>query len=186
MEDPQFDIRNVVRSITEPREADQLLANVDRYFTSDAVIVHPMLNSPSASGRAGVKAAYKMLRVLTIGNKVDFHVVALDRIVNKKNVEHTTALLDITEHLQLRFLPLPTSYNPWFHIRFLVRVDLIKCEDGLWRITKQEDNLPTDFGSTGLALPGIPLASISDAFKWCCGAGTLATSRVITALGLFK
>lgn len=43
MEDPQFDLRTVVRSITEPREASELLANVDRYFTSDAMIVHPML-----------------------------------------------------------------------------------------------------------------------------------------------
>lgn len=62
MEDPQFDLRNVVRSITEPRLAEELLANVEKYFTEDAVIVHPMLNSPPASGREGVKAAYKMLR----------------------------------------------------------------------------------------------------------------------------
>lgn len=81
--------------------------------------------------------------VLTIGNKIDFHVVALDRIVVKKDVERTTALLgedgvpsqpkpeltiglalvDLTEHLQLRFLPVPTSYNPWFHIRFLSKAE---------------------------------------------------------------
>jgi hypothetical protein len=71
MEDPQFDLRNVVRSITEPRSAETLLSNVDRYFTEDAVIIHPMLNSPAAAGREGVKAAYKMLRGERRGGRSD-------------------------------------------------------------------------------------------------------------------
>lgn len=119
MEDPQLDIRNVVRNLTEPRDADVMLATVDRYFSADARIIHPMLNSPSEHGKEGVKAAYKMLRVLTIGNKINFHCIGFDRVQVKKGVERQTGLLDLTESLTLRFLPLSDKYNPVFNIRFL-------------------------------------------------------------------
>lgn len=119
MEDPQLDIRNVVRNLTEPRDAEVMLATVDKYFSPNAVIIHPMLNSPKEHGREGVKAAYKMLRVLTIGNKIDFHCCGWDRVVVRKGVEHQVGLLDLTESLTLRFLPLSEKYNPVFNIRFL-------------------------------------------------------------------
>jgi hypothetical protein len=62
MEDPVQDIRRVVRALCEPRHATKMLEAVDTYFSPDAIIVHPMLNSPASQGREGVKAAYKMLR----------------------------------------------------------------------------------------------------------------------------
>lgn len=71
-----------------------------------------MLNSPAGAGRDGVKAAYKMLRVLTIGNKIDFHVsrqarrrivtadprsshqaVGFDKVVTRKGTDRVTGLL---------------------------------------------------------------------------------------------
>ncbi|KAM0792811.1 hypothetical protein ACM66B_002577 [Microbotryomycetes sp. NB124-2] len=186
MENPSLDLRGVVKSITEPRSADVILANVDKYFTKDAVIVHPLLNSVPRLGRDGLKSAYKMLRTLTIGNKIEFHAVAFDRVIVRHGKEKQVALLDLTEHLQLRFLPLPYSVSPVLHIRFLVRVDLEKGDDDLWYITRQEDNLPTDYGSSGplLAVPG--LVTLSNYFKWALGTGTFFTARIVTALGLFK
>ncbi|KAM0746940.1 hypothetical protein T439DRAFT_318178 [Meredithblackwellia eburnea MCA 4105] len=180
MQDPTNDIRDVVRSITEPRDAPLILLNVDKYFSQDSVIVHPMLNSPAKAGREGVKSAYKMLRVLTYNNQITFHTVAFDRISRTKNAELQTGLLDLTEDLKLRFLPLPDSWNPTFHIRFLVRIDLRKVDDDdKWYIIKQEDNLPSDFGSTGLRIfPG--LTEFSNAFKWACGMGTLAVGSTLS------
>lgn len=81
MQDPVHEIRSVISSITEPREAAVILANVDKYFTATASIIHPMFNSPKQAGREGLKAAYKMLRVLTINNKMEYHVVAFDNVV---------------------------------------------------------------------------------------------------------
>ncbi|KAL8279239.1 hypothetical protein RQP46_008276 [Phenoliferia psychrophenolica] len=187
MEDPVNQIRDVVRRITEPRDARTILKHVDQYFAEDATIVHPMLNSPAKAGREGVKAAYKMLRVLTLNNHIDFHAVGFDRIVLRKGQEHQTGLIDLTESLQLRFLPLPTSLNPTLHIRFLVRIDLTKSpSDGLWYITKQEDNLPSDFGSTGIRLLPFDLADVSNTLKWACGMGTLAAGSTLTYLNLLN
>lgn len=115
MENPSLDIRGVIKSITEPRSADVILANVDKYFAKDAVLVHPMLNSVPNLGREGVKSAYKMLRTLTLGNRIEFHAVGFDRVVVRHGREHQTALIDLTEHLQLRFVPLPYSVSPVRH-----------------------------------------------------------------------
>lgn len=62
MEDPQNEIREVVRSLCEPRDAKVMLQNVERYFAPEARIIHPMFNSPASSGIDGVKSGYKMLR----------------------------------------------------------------------------------------------------------------------------
>lgn len=99
----------------EEPEAALMLKNVQQYFTSNAIIVHPMLNSPPSAGREGVAASYRMLRCLTIGNKIEFHACAFDRVVVRKGVEHQVGLLDLTESLYLRFLP----WSPKFNIRFL-------------------------------------------------------------------
>lgn len=82
-----------------------------------------------------------------------------------KGKERLVAMLDCTEDLQLRFLPLPDALNPVFHPRFLVRVDMEReiGEGELWRISQQEDNLPTDLGRSGLPL--LVLGHISDAAK---------------------
>lgn len=97
-----------------PRDAKEILAGVDKYFAKDAIIVHPMLNSPASSGREGVKAAYKMLRVLTLNQKVrpvqgpeelrvadgllfaaqiQFNAIGFDRIVMRQGQECRTALI---------------------------------------------------------------------------------------------
>jgi len=89
-----------------------MLAAVDKYFTADATLVYPLLNSPKGSGREGVKSAYKMLRVLTYGNKINFDVVAFDRIKSIKGTEFMSGYLDLTESLKFRTVPLPERFNP--------------------------------------------------------------------------
>lgn len=75
--------------------------------------VYPLLNTPPAAGRDGVKAAYKMLRVLSYGQRFDFHAVAFDRITSdNKGVERMKGFLDCTEHLKFSFIPLPDRVNP--------------------------------------------------------------------------
>lgn len=136
MNNPQEELKTVIRSITEPKSSREILVNVSKYFTDDARIIHPMLNSPARAGKEGVLAAYKMLRVFTVNNKLTFHTVSFGEVQDVKGVEYLVGLigqlalnvsaiirshreayrvlilLDLTERLQLRFLPLPTSYNP--------------------------------------------------------------------------
>ncbi|BGP37347.1 hypothetical protein JCM10450v2_001254 [Rhodotorula kratochvilovae] len=186
MDNPVTEIRRVVSELCEPEDANQMLAAVDKYYTEDAVFVYPLFNSPPAAGREGVKAAYKMLRVLSYGQRFDFHAVGFDRITtDATGVERQRAFLDVTEKLKFSFVPLPERLNPTFHIRFLSRIDLVKGTDDKWRIEKQEDNLPSDFGSTGLHV--LPFdREISNAVKWAMGSATLLVGGTLSKFNLFN
>ncbi|GAA5901894.1 uncharacterized protein JCM6883_000429 [Sporobolomyces salmoneus] len=184
MQSPQNEIRRVVRELVESEKSTDMLAAVEKYFAPDAEIVYPLLNSPRSSGREGVKACYKMLRVLTYGNKVEFNATCWDRIRIVKGVEHQTGFLDLVETLKFR-APVPEFMNPSFSIRFLIRVDLRKDSNDLWHIVKQEDSIPTDFASTGLRL--FPFdREISNAIKFTTGLGTLVVGSTLTRLGWFN
>jgi len=76
MENPRAEIQDVVRSITEPQDAETVLANVDKYFTKDAYLLHPVVNQPEFSrGRDNLKALYYIFRKISYGNKIIFHAV---------------------------------------------------------------------------------------------------------------
>ncbi|KAH9811430.1 hypothetical protein DFH28DRAFT_1179754, partial [Melampsora americana] len=69
----------VVSSINAPYEASVIASNVRKYFTTDATIEHPVLNQPAAiSGKDDLEVIYKMLRVIRVNNKIDFHAVMVD------------------------------------------------------------------------------------------------------------
>lgn len=145
--------------------------------------------------------------VLTYDNRMEFHAVGFDKEIIRKGIPHQTGLIDCTEHLRLRFIP----FSPVFSPRFLVRIDLVKVnmdggarELGKWYVEQQEDNLPTDFGRSGLAvshsslswrcgsriadcedeqfLPGSRL--VSDLIKWGLGVGTLVAGNAFGYLNL--
>ncbi|KAH9821682.1 hypothetical protein DFH28DRAFT_528407 [Melampsora americana] len=159
MEDPVKELRDVVRSITEPYSASVITQNVEKYFTEDAYIEHPFFNQPkSAHGKDMLKGYYKFLRVFSINNKIDFHQVMF-------NEDQTHASIDLTQNANPRLLP-------WLafrvHVRFYTLVELRKEEDGKYRITHQIDNFPSDLGRSGLpTFPGIRCAS--DLIKTCIG-----------------
>ncbi|KAI5479696.1 hypothetical protein MNV49_002955 [Pseudohyphozyma bogoriensis] len=192
MEDPAFQIRTVVKQLVEPVGYGDMCQAVDRYFHPKATIVHPMLNSPQQLGREGVKAAYRMLRVLTYDNKMEFRTVGVDRADtttvtdpngHEKGVETQVLLLDMIEHLKIRVFPVPEWMNPTIHLRFLTRVELQRENGGLWLITKQEDNLPTDLAATGL--PTFGLKYVSDAIKMIAGGGTFLASAIVQRSGFY-
>ncbi|GAA6061767.1 hypothetical protein JCM10212_000747 [Sporobolomyces blumeae] len=183
MQNPTSDIRKVVRELVESVRAADMLAAVDKYFAPDAHFVYPLLNTPKGAGIVGVKSAYEMLRVLTYNNKMEFNAVAFDRIRTVKGVEYMSGFLDCVETLQFRF-PLPEMINPSFSLRFLTRIELRKDpQDELWYVIKQEDSLPSDYGSTGLRL--FPFdREISNGIKFLTGAGTLVVGNIFSRLNL--
>ncbi|KAI8461276.1 hypothetical protein BY996DRAFT_8384789 [Phakopsora pachyrhizi] len=157
MEDPIHEIEDVIRSITEPYSAQVITQNVEKYFTEDAFILHPLLKQVhTAKGIENLKGIYKMLRVNTINNKLDFHAVMFSQ-------DKLQATIELTERLQYRFLPISRFIN----IRFISRVDLRKESDGKYRIYRQQDNLPTDIHDSQLPLP--VLSVISDVIKYSVG-----------------
>ncbi|GAA5979359.1 hypothetical protein JCM10908_002894 [Rhodotorula pacifica] len=185
MDDPAKDVPRVVRELCEPVDANEMTAAVDKYFAEDAVFVYPLFNSPPEVGREGVRAAYKMLRVLSYGQKFDFHAVAFDEPFTENGHEYMKGFLDCTEHLKIRFFPLPEKLNPKFHLRFISRIDVRKGSDGKWYITKQEDNIPTDFGSTKLHL--LPFdKQVSDWLKYLNGCATYICGTAFSRLNLFN
>ncbi|EGG08405.1 uncharacterized protein MELLADRAFT_105052 [Melampsora larici-populina 98AG31] len=146
MNNPVKELTEVVRSITEPYEASEIIKNVDKYFTEDAYILHPIINQALRfRGKENLKGIYKFFRVMTINNKIEFDAVMF-------NQDHTKATLELTEELEIRLLP----RGIWpRRIKFLIRVDLEKSPtDSKYRIKRQNDNFVSDIASSGvLPLP---------------------------------
>ncbi|KAH9472814.1 hypothetical protein Pst134EA_003416 [Puccinia striiformis f. sp. tritici] len=151
-----FKLPEVVRMITEPYEATEIVRNVNKYFTEDAYLLYPMVNQPyTKQGKTKLIGLYKLFRVLTINNQIEFHAVMFSE-------DKLKAAIELTETLQGRFIPI------WFRLRFISRVDLRKEKDGKYRICKQEDNYPNDLKRAGLEIiPG--LATFLDVCKFLLG-----------------
>ncbi|KAH9808889.1 hypothetical protein DFH28DRAFT_1134648 [Melampsora americana] len=180
MDDPVKEIEDVVRSVTEPYEASVIAANIDKYFTRDAQIFHPFINQPYSkeNGREDLKGIYKMLRVQTIDNKIDFHAVMF-------NEDKTRGTIELTEHVTMRLNPFPRPSSSRPAVRFLVRVDLRKGEDGKYRIYRQEDNFPSDLTQSGFAasIPG--LGTLNNLIKSTAGFATAKLGRFFLTYGWF-
>jgi hypothetical protein len=140
MQNPSVELRQVIRSIVEPDEAATILRNVEANYSRDAILIHPMLNSPPSLGKEGVKSAFECLRLLTIGNKLCFHSVAFDETESDQG--RITALIDLTESLTLR--PIPPPLRTVIHIRFFIEARLRREEDGLWRVCYQNEWVGSD------------------------------------------
>jgi len=151
MENPRAEIQDVVRSITEPQDAETVLANVDKYFTKDAYLLHPVVNQPEFSrGRDNLKALYYIFRKISYGNKIIFHAVMFSE-------DLTQCTLELTELVRVGMHPL---LGPSQSVRFLVRVDLRREADGKYRICRQHDNFINDIGMSGIRLfPGATFIS---------------------------
>ncbi|KNE97399.1 hypothetical protein PSTG_09371 [Puccinia striiformis f. sp. tritici PST-78] len=158
-----FKLPEVVRMITEPYEATEIVRNVNKYFTEDAYLLYPMVNQPyTKQGKTKLIGLYKLFRVLTINNQIEFHAVMFSEDKLKAAIELTETLQELTETLQGRFITI------WFRLRFISRVDLRKEKDGKYRICKQEDNYPNDLKRAGLEIiPG--LATFLDICKFLLG-----------------
>ncbi|EFP86997.2 hypothetical protein PGT21_032062 [Puccinia graminis f. sp. tritici] len=173
MENPRAEIADVVRSITEPQDPETVLKNIDKYFTEDAFILHPMANQPElARGRDNLKALYYMFRKGTKDNKIHFHAVMFSEDLTQCTLDLTEDVLDIKSAL---FPSLATTH---LSLRFLVRVDLRLESDGKYRIWRQHDNFVSDLGMSGFKLfPGAGF--ISDLLKSSGALFTIAIGRYL-------
>ncbi|KAH9808888.1 hypothetical protein DFH28DRAFT_992757 [Melampsora americana] len=180
MDNPVKEIEYVVRSITEPYEAKVLAQNIEEYFTPDAQIFHPFINQPYSkdNGREDLKGIYKMLRVQSIDNKIEFHAVMF-------NEDQTQGTIDLTEHMTMRLNPIARLTSSRVAVRFIVRISLRKCEDGKYRIYRQEDNLPSDLTKSGFAAPIPGLGTLNSLVKGSAGFVTAKLGNFLLAYGLF-
>lgn len=142
MNNPLKEVENVIRSLTEPHKASTMAAAVEKYFTEDAVLYHPFFR---VKGRDGIKGIYKILRMGTVDQKIEFHAVMF-------NEDKTEATVDLTEHMNARILP---QLSQRVGLRLIVRLQLVKGSDSKYWIVKQEDNFSSDAGVIGVPLmPG--------------------------------
>ncbi|KAG0146522.1 hypothetical protein CROQUDRAFT_657340 [Cronartium quercuum f. sp. fusiforme G11] len=149
MENPVNEVRDVVRGVTEPHDAAEIARNVEKYFTEDAIILHPALDLPrTPNSRDHIMGIYKWFRVNTINQKIWFNSVAF-------NEDFTICHIDLTEDLYLRNIPLISQKK--FSGRLLVTLELKKCDDNKYRITSQRDTALSDISWTGLASGIFPL-----------------------------
>ncbi|PLW26360.1 hypothetical protein PCASD_20709 [Puccinia coronata f. sp. avenae] len=66
------------------------------------------------------------------------------------NKDQTQATIDLYQTIMFRLLPIK-AFNA--RLNYIVRLGLRKCEDGKYRIYRQQDNLPTDITQSGFPLP---------------------------------
>jgi len=158
MDDPVAEIRDVIRGVTEPYEASTLAANVEKFYTKDAVFQHPFLTvARSPSSRDAIKGIYKILRIISLNQKIQFHAVMF-------NEDKTQVAIDLTEHMDGRY----TSKSVPTALRLIVLLDLVKGADGKYRISRQEDNFPSS--TPMLGAPFIPgLKTLYNAFRHAAG-----------------
>lgn len=175
MDNPVKEIEHVIRSITEPYEASIIAANVDKYFTEDAYILHPFLKSNRTShGRDDLKGIYKMLRVFVVNNKIKFHAVMF-------SPDGLHGTIELSEYAEPR-LSLLKSLT--IDVRFITRIDLRQESDGKYRIYRQQDNFPTDLQDSGfMTLPGLKL--MSEVIKYSIGIGASMMGNFLLPRGIF-
>ncbi|EGG11320.1 uncharacterized protein MELLADRAFT_90789 [Melampsora larici-populina 98AG31] len=180
MDDPVKEIEDVIRSITEPYEATTLAENIEKYFTRDAQVLHPFINQPYSqdNGMEDLKGIYKILRVQSLDNKIEFHAVMF-------NEDKTEGTIELTEHMTMRMNPIARLTSSRAAVRFIVRISLRKCEDGKYRIYRQEDNFPSDLTKSGVATPIPGLGSLNSAIKSFTGFATVKLGRFLLAYGWF-
>lgn len=113
-------------------------------------------------GLEGLQSIYTNLRTTTFRNRV---VVTSMAIAPRPLPSGDTRVyVEFTEHLRFRVLPLSD-----FSIRFIALFDVRQDrDDGLWRISRYEDNVPSDVYRSGVYLPGMALLSnlLKSAVAW--------------------
>ncbi|KAH9819225.1 hypothetical protein DFH28DRAFT_68435 [Melampsora americana] len=150
MDDPVKEIRDVVRGVTEPYAASEIARNIEKYYTTDAIIQHPfgeLARGPNS--RDQLVGLYKIVRMVTIDQQISFHSVMF-------NEDLTSCAIDLTGEFYFRNIPIISSKK--FKGRLLVILDMKKCQDGKHRISRQSDILISDITFIGLAshiLPGV-------------------------------
>jgi len=146
MDDPVAEIRDVIRALTEPYKATTLAENVEKFFTKDAILQHPFLTiSQDQNSREAIKGVYKILRVNSLDQKIQFHAVMF-------NEDKTQVAIDLTEHMKSRHRLRSNNMA----LRLIVLLDLVKEEDGKYRISRQEDNFPSNIPMFGSSfIPGL-------------------------------
>ncbi|KAH9472813.1 hypothetical protein MJO29_001336 [Puccinia striiformis f. sp. tritici] len=172
MDDPVKELKEVIRSITEPFSARDIAKNVDKYFTEDAFIMYPLFNQPqTANSRENLKGIYKLLRVFSYHGKIDFHAVMFSE-------DRLNATVDLTETIQPRFARCLS-----FKLHFITRVDLRKEDDGKFRIWRQEDNYPNDLKRSQIPIPFLP--TFTAAYKIIAGIIISCVGRFLLEKGWF-
>lgn len=112
-----------------------------------------------------------MFRTQTIDNKIVFHAVMF-------NDDKTECAIDLTEHVKTRS-SIIKFFSSGGTVRLIVKVSMKKCEDGKYRIYRQEDNAPTDLTRGGWPIASIPCVSfINNVVKGTAG-------FFVAKLGLF-
>ncbi|EGG05227.1 uncharacterized protein MELLADRAFT_107814 [Melampsora larici-populina 98AG31] len=91
---------------------------------------------------------------------------------------------NLTEHVTARS-PIIRCFSKGGTVRLIVKISMKKCEDGKYRIYRQEDNAPTDLTRGGWPIASIPgLSLINDLVKGT--AGFMIAKLVITHLTWYK
>ncbi|TEB26868.1 hypothetical protein FA13DRAFT_1635361 [Coprinellus micaceus] len=170
MENPAKDIYKVFNLIDCVHSPDVQKAAIEKYFLQDAGFKYPVFQVEAGSkSRDKVLKLYQWLHIISPKTKGVVTHVTYDKAQD-------ILLLDVTQHLSLRYLPMWPSTS-----RMLTRLTL-KKQSGLHYIAYQEDLMHPD-DVAGLLLPPLKMI-VSLALIWM---GTLISilSMSNQRLGIF-
>ncbi|TFK29568.1 hypothetical protein FA15DRAFT_700153 [Coprinopsis marcescibilis] len=144
MENPSQDIHAVFDLIDNPHPPEIQRAAIEKYFLPEAGFRYPVYAiEQGPNSRAKVLAVYRWLHFISTRTKGSITHVMYDK-------SRDVLMLDVTQHLQLRYMPFNPSKS-----RMITRLTL-KKHGGLHYIALQEDFMHPD-AAAGLLFP--PLKS---------------------------
>lgn len=162
MQDPDKDISHVVALLTTSAHPGAHKAAVERFFTSDAGLKHPLcVVTRGPNSRCEILGAYQWYRILSPRAVVEVKEIVYNR---RKNV----LFLEVVQRFRVRWSPFPP-----IPARSIVRLDLEE-RDGLHYIVLEEDLFhPVDVAALVIPplKPFVSLALRASNFVHYIGAG---------------
>ncbi|KIJ47847.1 hypothetical protein M422DRAFT_28647 [Sphaerobolus stellatus SS14] len=127
MQDPEREIGNIVLQLTTSTDADKQQAAIDRYFTHDASLDHPVVKvNPSIDSRQSILHIFVFYRFGSSRSKLQ----VLDVVYNPDSMK---IFVNISHEMSQFFNPFAPT-----HGNMLVQLDLVK-RNKLYYIKVQND-----------------------------------------------
>ncbi|KAG9225443.1 hypothetical protein CCMSSC00406_0002946 [Pleurotus cornucopiae] len=171
MQNPEQEIRDVVKNLTTAPSPDVQKATAHRYLTHDAGFRHPVCAvKPQPGSRDTVLGVYQWYRVMSPKLELDVKSVTY-------NQEESMIVLDIVQTFHIFISPFKPAPS-----RLMVRLTL-REENGLHYIAMQEDFYhPTDL----MALLVPPLVPVVYLILLITGIACNAYARLAQTLGYWE
>ncbi|KAF9222242.1 hypothetical protein BS17DRAFT_756399 [Gyrodon lividus] len=136
MQNPERELPHALHILTSAQSPAILHRAVERFFTPDASLHHPLsIVESGPHSREKILKVYDWCRAVSPGTKSRVNEMAYDK-------ENHVMYLDVTQSFRVRFSPCGVVPS-----RFVVRIGLVKKDDSFYIKTREDYFHPTDLAN---------------------------------------